>query len=381
MKSLNIFSKINISYIIKKLSYVVFLFIYITTSCNTRSDSVVDSINLKSQAAVIDTTNSEMYPICMVGNIVISKEIYGEQNYYASIISNDKSSKPELLFKKGHGHNEFTLLTFGRSADKSLLLLDETLSTNPVSITVISEIDSIANIKEQDNWKRYDLKKLPPFRLMAKAFCSLSDSTILIPGAPYDHLGSIFSVIDFKNCKAFPLEFWPDDGMEIETMVKHAVYTDNSFVWENGNGRYLYQCGEERFVFIFSIDNNKVNVIKNLYTVYPDYITEDGQNYRMKSRRPKTLACTVNNKYIYILLKEFDKEGNKRDEWSPDLYGNIVEVYDWDGNKQKEIRFDHYGQRIMLSEDNKKIHLFTDDYYDDNMKSDIWIYDLNGIVN
>ena len=73
-------------------------------------------------------------------------------------------------------------------------------------------------------------------------------------------------------------------------------------------------------------------------------------------------------------------EGNKRDEWRPDLYGNIVEVYDWDGNKQKEIRLDHYGQRIMLSEDNK-IHLFTDDYYDDNMKSDIWIYDLNGIVN
>ena len=84
---------------------------------------------------------------------------------------------------------------------------------------------------------------------------------------------------------------------------------------------------------------------------------------------------------IYILLREFDKEGNKRDEWRPDLYGNIVEVYDWDGNKQKEIRLDHYGQRIMLSEDNNKIHLFTDDYYEDEMKSDIWIYDLNGIVN
>ena len=155
----------------------------------------------------------------------------------------------------------------------------------------------------------------------------------------------------------FPLEFWPNDGIEIETMVKHAVYTDNSLVFGNGNGRYCYQCGEERFVFIFSIDNNKVNVIKKIYTVYPDYKTEDGQNYRMKSRRPETLSCAVNSNYIYILLREFDKEGNKRDEWKPDLYGNIVEVYDWDGNKQKEIRLDHYGQRIMLSEDNK-MHLF-----------------------
>lgn len=364
----------------KKILFVALFFIYIMTSCNTRNDSVIDNVNLKSQAAVIDTTDSKMYPICMVGNIVISKELYGEKNYYANVIGDGKSSKPELLFRKGHGHNEFTSLTYGRSADKSLLLLDETLSAKPVSMTVISEIDSIYNIKKQDKWKRYDLTKLPPFRIAAKSFCSLSDSTFLTPGAPYDHLGSIFSVIDYKNCKAFPLEFWPDDGMEIETMVKHAVYTNNSLVLGNGNGRYCYQCGEERFVFIFSIDNNKVKVIKNLYTVYPDYISEDGKNYRMKSRRPETLACAVNKNYIYILLKEFDKKGNKRDEWRPDLYGNIVEVYDWDGNKQKEIRLDHYGQRIMLSEDNK-IHLFTDDYYDDNMKSDIWIYDLNGIVN
>lgn len=380
MKSLNIFSKANSSYNIKNTFSVVFFSIYVTTSCSTRSDNVVDCVDLKSQAAVTDTITREMYPTYMVGNIVISREFYGEGNYYACILGNDKISKPELLFKKGHGHNEFTLLTFGRSDDKSLLLLDGTLTAKPVSLTVISETGNIGNIKEQDNWKRYDLQKLSPFRWAAKAFCSLSDSTILIPGATYDHFGSIFSVIDFKNCKAFPLEFWPDDGVEIETVIKHAVYTDNSLVWGNGNGRFCYQCGGERFLFIFSIDNNKVNVIKNLYTVYPDYKTEDGQNYRMKSRRPETLSCAVDNNYIYILLREFDKEGNKRDEWQPDLYGNIVEVYDWDGNKQKEIRLDYYGQRIMLSDDNK-MYLFTDDYYDDDFKSDIWIYDLKGIVN
>lgn len=380
MKTLNIFSSNNPSCNLKNTFSVVVFFICITTSCSTRSDSVVDSVNLKSQASVIDTINSEMCPTYMVGNIVISREFYGEQDHYASIIGNGKMSKPELLFKKGHGHHEFTLLTFGRSDDKSLLLLDETFTAMPVSLTVISETDSIDDIKEQDNWKRYDLKNLPPFRLAAKAFCSLSDSTILIPGATYDHFGSIFSVIDFKNSKAFPLEFWPDDGMEIETEVKHAVYTDNSSVYGNGSGRYCYRCGEGKFVFIFSIDDNKVNVIKNLYTVYPEYKTEDGRNYNMKSRRPETLMCAVDKDYIYILLREFDKEGNKRDEWRPNLYGNIVEVYDWDGNKQKEIRLDHYGQRIMLSEDNK-LHLFTDDYYDDDFKSDIWIYDLKGVVD
>lgn len=367
-------------YGMKRIFPLALLSICIVTSCNTHNESVVDSVNLNSQGAIIDTMYSNMFPTYMIGNIVISNELHGEENYYANIIENNKSSKPELVFKKGHGHNEFTLLTFGRADDKSLLLLDGTLNAKPASLTVISETDSISNIKEQANWKRYDLRNLPPFRLAAKKFCTLSDSTILIPGATYDHFGSILSVIDFKNCKAFPLDYFPNDGIEVEPMVKHAVYTDNSSVFGNGNGRYCYQCGEERFVFIFSIDKNKVNIIKDLYTVYPDYKTEDGQNYSMKSRRPETLTCAVNNDYIFILLKEFDEEGNKRDEWRPNLYGNIVEVYDWDGNKQKEIHLDHYGQRIMLSGDNK-IHLFTDDYYDDEFKSDIWIYDLKGIVD
>lgn len=383
MKLLNVFSKNNTSlysHNMKGISFVAVVFsMCIMTSCNTSSDAVVDIVDLKSQAAVIDTMSSEMRTTCLVGNIAILREFQGEQNYYARIFD-DKNSKPELLFKMGHGHNEFSLLSFGISADKSLLLLDETLGAKPVSLTVISKTDSIENIKKQDNWRRYDLTKLPPFRYLAKCFCSLSDSTILVPGAPFDYLGSILSVIDFKNCKAYPLEFWPDDGMEIETMVKHAVYTDNSSVLGNGKGRYLYQCRDERFAFIFSIENNKVNVIKNLHAVYPDYKTEDGLNYKMKSRRPESLMCAVNDKYVYILLTEFDKEGNKLDEWRSDLYGNRVEVYDWDGNKIKEIHLDHYGQRIMLSED--KIHLFTDEYYrGDEFKSDIWIYDLKGIVD
>ena len=145
----------------KKILFVALFFIYIMTSCNTRNDSVIDNVNLKSQAAVIDTTDSKMYPICMVGNIVISKELYGEKNYYANVIGDGKSSKPELLFRKGHGHNEFTSLTYGRSADKSLLLLDETLSAKPVSMTVISEIDSIYNIKT--NWTFLFFCILPEF--------------------------------------------------------------------------------------------------------------------------------------------------------------------------------------------------------------------------
>lgn len=61
MKSLNIFSKANSSYNIKNTFSVVVFFIYVATSCSTRSDSVVDCVDLKSQAAVIDTMTREMY--------------------------------------------------------------------------------------------------------------------------------------------------------------------------------------------------------------------------------------------------------------------------------------------------------------------------------
>ncbi len=362
--------------------FLICAFLGIVISCSIGSDNnTVDVICLKAQAIDADTANNNMYTRCIVGNICISREIYGKEDFYGSIIENGKESAPELIFRTGHGRNEFgNMVVLGRKENNSLLILDNP-SARPKSLTTISEMDSIESIKNTKKWETSSLTELMPFRYTGENFYSITDSTILVAGAPWHNIGHIFSIIDYKNKSVLPLKFWPEDDIKIDSLVKHSIYTNHSYIFGNGNGRYLYKCGAERFAFIFEIEGDKVNVVKNLYTVYPNYYTQDKQNFKYKSRKAEELKATVDNKNIYILLTEYDKDGVKREEWRPDIYGNIIEVYDWDGNKQKEIQLDHYGQRIILSDDHNKIYLFSDDYFGDEFNPEIWVYDLRDLRN
>lgn len=372
-----IFTKIICMY--KNGLLTICVFMCIITSCNTESNNAIEATNVNGKYIKLDSASKELYTKILIGNILISQEGFGKRDYYGSIIRNGESSKPELLFKMGHGHNEFGHLVFEKREDMSLLLMNKNSRLN--SIYVISGTDSLEEIKDDSKWEKYDLTNLPSFRYSGDNIYSISDSTVLVTGAPWKNIGHIFSIIDYKNQKVLPLKYWPDDGVKIDSLVKHSVYTDYGLVFGNGSGHYLYQCGRERYAFIFEIDDDKVNVIKELYTVYSDYTTDDGQNYKTKSRHAEELMSTTDNNHIYILLKEFDKDGNKMDEWHPAIYGNIIEIYDWVGNIQKIIRLDHYGQRIMLSEDHKKLYLFTDDFDGDDFNPEIWVYNLNNLVD
>lgn len=363
----------------KIYKFIIFSLLGIITSCNTNSDNMVDVVSINGQRIKLDTTFNAMVTKYFIGDIIISREIFGNRGYYGGIIKNNESCKPTIFFKTGHGHNEFNSLVFGKRENGSLLLFD--IPSRPGSITVIAETDSIESIKDESKWEKYDLTNLPSFRYTGNNIYSISDSTILVTGAPWDKIGHIFSIIDYKNQKVLPLKYWPDDGIKIDSLVKHSIYTDYGLVFGNGKGRYLYQCGRERYAFIFEIDDDKVNVIKELYTVYSDYTTDDGQNYKTKSRNAEELMSTTDNNHIYILLKEFDKDGKKMDEWHAAIYGNIIEMYDWNGNLQRKIRLDHYGQRIMLSGDNKKLYLLTDDFDEDNFYPEIWAYNLENFID
>jgi hypothetical protein len=286
--------------------------------------------------------------------------------------------KTEPVFSVGHGHNEFERIMLGKGQDSTILLLNIPLNGNKfISLTAVGLSDSIADIRDYNSWKKYDVSKLPAFSYGGNDVVSLSDSTLLVIGAPYNAIGHIFSIMDYKNQKILPLKFWPNDGTNCDSLITHRVYTDEAKIMSNGKDRFLYQCDREKYAFIFSIEGDKVNVTKELYSVYPEYKkSNDGYNYIQKNRTPEDLHCTASSKNIYILFKEFDHEGNKKEKWdSPLVYGDIVEVYDWNGNKKNTFHLDKIGGRIIISEDNKTLYLF-EDRYDEDGNSNIWAYNL-----
>lgn len=360
----------------KKIIYVYLLFLLqIVTSCGYNKDEIICDASLTSHIVNIDSADSYRFPRILINDILVS----GKNEHYCSILKDNECSKCDTLFNFGNGHNEFQFMAFGKGVDGSLLLINSPLVGNKIkSLTVISS-DSIGAMKETNCWKKYDLLKLPAFRYATRNFVSLSDSTILIPGAPYRAIGHILSIIDFKNQTVFPLEYWPEDGRKCDSIVKHAVYTDNCSLFANGKGRFLYQCNSERFAFVFSVEGSKISDIKELYSVHPDYQTDRSKrNYEYRSISAEALECTANSKYIYALLRDSDRKGVKLDKWkNPYIYGNVVQIFDWQGNNVRTIRLDRFGQDVFVSDDNKILYLFTKDYFEEDSKPEIWAYNLS----
>lgn len=347
-------------------------------SCTYNTDEIEWDVSLSGQRLKIDSEDIiDKYPRILINDIFIS----GRNDYYGSQMKGLSCQKSELLFRFGNGHNEFQLLAFAKGRDNSLMLLNfPRVGNKLLSLTVI-DTDSVGSMKDNTKWKKYDLLKLPPFRFSSMKFTSMSDSTILLGGAPYDAIGHIFSIIDFKNQKVYPLEYWPNDEVKCDSMIKTAVYTDNCNLFANGKGHYLYQCNNERFAFVFSIEGNKVKVIKELFSVHTDYAVDNsGENYKYNSLSPKALECTANDSNIYALLRDSNRKGEKLEKWrNPYIFGNIVQIYDWDGKKVKTICLDKYGQDLFVSEDNKTLYLLNLDYFEEDSQPEIWVYDISGL--
>lgn len=346
----------------------------ILASCSTSSEITGMVEDLSGQTVVIQNPDQALYPLFHVGDIVLSVD-RNDQSYYGSVYKNKELGKPELLFRYGNGHNEFSKIKFGKKTNNALLLINGTLS--PRSLTIVPLTDSLKNISDPSTWKRYSFADNPSLIHTSYNYCSVSDSTLMMIGHSPESQHNIMSIFDYKNNKVHPLSFWPEDGVDASDFVKQRIYTEYSKLYDNGKNRYLYTSGIARYAFIFTLDGSKVNVEKTIYSTYPKYVTrEDGLNYRLKGMGVDAYSFAVNDKYIYCLLRDYNIKGEILGPKKSGGYGNVVEVFDWNGKKVKTINLDHLGKEIMLSDDGKKLFLFSVDSSGDEVKRDMWEYDL-----
>lgn len=356
------------------------MFVMLFVSCSMDQNVVVNDVSLTGEAVSYKLQPHKINtPELVFRTFFITNEL---ECYTINYL--DKTSyKSDTLFHIGKGRNEFQRVRLSFDQNNNLYILNQPyMGDRFISITVISNTDSIESIKNKKEWDRYDLSQMPPCCIHGDGFVVLSDSTILTTGAPYDAInGHLMSIVNYKSQKVQPIEYWPDDGIETDSLPKMTIYSSNAKLFGNGEGHFLYQCGTQRFVFLFSIENNHVNVIKELYCVYPRYKSDESKmDFVIEPNSPTgRLNCCADNKHIYVLLMDSDKNGKKLESWSPDNYGNIVEVYDWEGVIQEKIRLDKYGQRIMISQEENKLYLFTDDYEYENSQPEIWAYDLRNL--
>lgn len=329
------------------------LFYLILSLCVACQDNANKVVALSGNLELQDTAYTGMWPVLLHDGILFSRSGSPAYGFVANNLNNNQLGKPQELFRIGNGHNEFHNLAIAEGKNSSIALIDWAGFGNKLlSLTMIEDAKDISSMSNTETWKIFPLDKIPNYRCVMESFVQVSDSEILIPGSTYEDIAHIMSIIDFKKQLLTPLDYWPNDGVKGNELAKHSVYTDNCRILGNNENRYLYKCGEERFAFIFSIENKKINIIKELYSVYPKYKCED-INYSIK-RSGKSMYADANNKCIYNLLLDNKVVGN-----SLISTGNVIEVFDWDGNLLKTINLDKNGYGIKVNKANSHLYLFS----------------------
>ena len=368
----------------RRIANIFFLFMATTAiASNNSSEDSVKTVSLRGTRVEIPQECLDKSPTLLINDILISKSHNG---YVNSTLTPQKWSGLNTFINK----NDYQIPILAKGTDNSLMIFDtpamtvvEDASTEGTlsSLTVIKETNSINDIKDKTKWMKYDLTKVPAFS-SGISLVSLPNNSVLIVGAPFFSTKNIFSIIDYKNQKVTPLKYWPNDGVKCASHPKRRVYTDDALLYGNGKGHFLYQCEWSRFAFIFSIEGKNVNVIKELFTDYPKYKSDEQElNFEFEpgARPTQGLYTAANNDKIYMLLKDSDRKGNKlQTREDPYIYGNTVIEYDWEGNKKRTIHLDHYGQKTLLSDDNKTLYLLTGGY-SENIVPKIWSYDISNL--
>ncbi len=366
---LNVFEQHRISLrfhtIMEKIYYCILVLLNLLLFSCTDKRPVINELYIEGQEIKVDSANNHIGPKVLYGDILYAWNM----DYYGGKLTKEEWQKSERLLVSGNGHNEFGYMILSRNQDGTLFVLNRSwVGSKYLSLVKIPHADSITAIKDETKWERYSLKQTPILGPNGKNFVVLSDSSILVTGAPYYNISHVFSIIDFKNQKVTPLDYWPDNDSEPDSIKENRRYTDNSILLDNGKGRFLYQNGWWRFSFIFTIDGTKTNIISWLYS-----------DTFSKENASRVLACCANDNRIYMLLRDSNSKGDKLDKFEdPFIFGNTIEVFDWDGVKQQIIHLDKYGQNLMLSEDSKILYLVSD-YSEDKPEPFIFAYELSSL--
>lgn len=329
------------------------LSIMIVLLCIACQDKVNEVVELKGEPVLQDTAYTGLWPVMFHDDIMFSRTGSRDYGFVVNNLNNKQLGKPQELFRIGNGHNEFHKLAIAEGKNSSIELIDcAGFGNKLLSLTLMENANNIESMKDSKTWRKYPLDNIPAYRCVFESFVPVSDSEVLIPGSTYEDLTHIMSIVDFKNQTVTPLDYWPDDGIKGDDLAKHSVYTDNCRISRNNENRYLYMCGEERFAFIFTIENKKMKKIKELYSVFPNYKCEDG-NYSLK-RSGKSMYVEANNENIYTLLLDNKVVGNALISG-----GHTVEMFDWDGNLVRTLNLDKKGIFVKVNKDNNKLYLFS----------------------
>lgn len=336
-------------------------------SCTGRTDSI-DTTKLTGAEIMLpeEFTGAMLEQINSDTLLFVSYD--PKELFETAVIQNNNLTPTGNLGHKGNGPREFNRGAAFSTTDGGIGLI----ATTPGGCTVVK-------VNDKYNTASWDISPIDSLvsnlYFTRRNIVAVDSSTILLVGASLDNCHNIMSVIDMGSKEFRPLDYWPEDDFTGNDFVKYRVYSENSSLGTGPSGKYAYAAGYNRNAFIFTVDGDHVNIIREIYKSPISYTqTSDGLNMKY-NLNADGLKMYANKSGIYILLTDSDLNGKKADSSDNSGFGNIVEVYDWEGNLSKKYELDEFGGDITVYPDGSALILSS--LYPDSMSPKFIRYQLD----
>ena len=254
--------------------------------------------------------------------------------------------------KKGRGPYEFIYANYCVSGD-SLFVID----SNPMGFTALYGIPlKVAGaLSDYSCWRRYPCDGFPKM-ITAGYFARIGQRRFVVnAGEPGTQ--QIFTVLDFNDMSATPLDFWPDDGNECGTEVKQMAYMNNR-VFGLADGRFVYGTRPGRYLSVVKADGTTIKVLSKIYDIFPQFV-EKNHNIRYLPDQHKGVNIRVSDRRLYVAAFPDRKDGDDNYKGFPLSFFDEIEIYDWDGRFIKCIRTDRPYSTFCPSSDDKYLYTTT----------------------
>ena len=181
-----------------KKTCILFLMTILLFPCSGHSKSVVNEYFLRGQEVRIDSGNVKVWPKYLFGDVLYA----WDANYHGGKLTKNEWQKVEDLLVADE-HNELGLMVLSQDDNGDLLVLNRFWTGSKLhSLVKIPHADSIAAVKDQSKWEKYDLKQVPANATLGYNFAVVSDSSILVAGMleeKTEFVQTYFANQDFQN--------------------------------------------------------------------------------------------------------------------------------------------------------------------------------------
>lgn len=176
---------------------------------------------------------------------------------------------------------------------------------------------------------------------------------------PLDDSDYLFTSIDLSSGSATYLDMkYPEQLMQFQPFDRYQILSYR-MLSPFGKNRFLVSSRTSKYIFLFSVEGNRIKELVRLSEQFPVYTPTDGSGkypYRLGGRQEAGCSVlAVTDRYVYI---GYDNR-SLAETWQESHIGNqvsLINVFDWQGRFVTRLSLDLPVIAFAVSDDDRTLY-------------------------